>query len=92
MENIDINKAILKNIDIYIDIDKRILQNIDIDKAILKNIDIDINKEILENIDIDKILNQFRIWHIEQGYCGVTVGTENSFTLALCFLVVEHLC
>ena len=74
----------MENIDIDIDIDKEILENIDIV--------INIDKEILENIDIDKILNQFRIWHIEQGYCGVTVGTENSFTLALCFLVVEHLC
>ena len=57
--NIDIDKAILKYIDIDIDIKKGILQNIDIDidieKAILKNIDtkIDIDKEILENIDID---------------------------------------
>ena len=50
MQSIDINKAILKNIDIDIDIDKEILQNI--------NIDIDIDKEILENIDIDKISNQ----------------------------------
>ena len=56
-KKIDIDKAILKNIDIDIDIDKGILQNIDIDidKAILKNIDID--QEILENIDVDKILN-----------------------------------
>ena len=40
----DIDKAILKNIDI------------DIDKDILENIDIDIDKEILE--DIDEISNQ----------------------------------
>ena len=53
---IDIDKAILKNIDINIDIDKGIWQNIDIDKAIMKNIDI--VWEILENIDIDKILNR----------------------------------
>ena len=39
-ENIDIDKAILKNIDI----------NIDIKKAILKNIDADIDKAILKNI------------------------------------------
>ena len=37
-ENIDIDKAILKNID----------------KAILKNIDIDIDRTFLRNIDIDK--------------------------------------
>ena len=42
---IDIDKAILENIDIDIDID--------IDRAVLENIDIDIDKEILENIDID---------------------------------------
>ena len=41
-------------------IDKAILKNIDIDKIILENIDInidegiDINKAILKNIDIDK--------------------------------------
>ena len=46
MENIDIDKEILENIDI------------DIDKEILENIDIDIDKEISENIDIDKILNR----------------------------------
>ena len=59
-ENIDIDKANLKNIDIDIDIDKEVLENIDIDididKEILENIDID--KEILENIDIDKISNR----------------------------------
>ena len=43
MENIDIDKDNLKNIDI------------DIDMAILENIDIDIDKGILQNIDIDKI-------------------------------------
>ena len=32
LENIDIDKEILKNIDIDIDIDKGILQNIDIDE------------------------------------------------------------
>ena len=74
LENIDIDKAILKNIDIDIDkeilvnidididIDKEVLENIDIDidKDILENIniDIDIDKEILENIDIDKISNR----------------------------------
>ena len=50
LENIYIDKAILKNIDINIDIDKENLVNIDID--------IDIDKEILENIDIDKISNR----------------------------------
>ena len=35
-ENIDIDKALLKKIDIDIDIDKAILKNIDIDKAIPK--------------------------------------------------------
>ena len=44
-ENIDIDKANLKNIDIDIDIDKEVVENIDID--------IDIDKEILENIDIE---------------------------------------
>ena len=44
--------VIFENIDI--DIDKAILKNIDIDfKAILKNININIDKEILENLDID---------------------------------------
>ena len=45
--------VIFENIDIYIDIDKAILENIDIDidKAILKNIDID--RKSLRNIDID---------------------------------------
>ena len=54
--------ANLRNIDIYIDIDKEILENIDIDidLEILKNIDIDIDKEILQNIDIDKISNRFK--------------------------------
>ena len=47
MENIDIDKDNLKNIDIDIDIDMAILENI--------NIDIDIDKGILQNIDIDKI-------------------------------------
>ena len=61
-ENIDIDKAILKNIDIDIDIDKVILENIDIDidMVILENIDIDIDKAILQNIDIDKISNRFK--------------------------------
>ena len=47
--------VIFENIDIYIDIDKAILENIDIDidKAILKNIDIDIDRKSLRNIDID---------------------------------------
>ena len=45
MENIDIDKDNLKNIDI----------DIDIDMAILENIAIDIDKGILQNIDIDKI-------------------------------------
>ena len=49
-ENIDIDKAIQKNIDI--DIDMVILENIDID--------IDIDKAILQNIDIDKISNRFK--------------------------------
>ena len=42
-ENIDINidKAILKNIDTDINIDKVILKNIDIDKESLRKIDID---------------------------------------------------
>ena len=61
--DIDIDKAILKNI--VINIDKGILENINIDKAILENININIDKailenidkEILENIDIDKITN-----------------------------------
>ena len=47
MENIDIDKDNLKNIDIDIDIDMAILENIDID--------INIDKGILQNIDIDKI-------------------------------------
>ena len=45
-ENIDIDKAILKNIDINIDM--VILENIDIDKA------------ICQNIDIDRISNRFK--------------------------------
>ena len=43
LENIDINKAILENINI----------GIDIDKDIFENIDIDIDKDILENVDIN---------------------------------------
>ena len=43
-ENIDIDKAIRKNIDI----------DSDIDKAILKNMDIDIDRKSLRNIDINK--------------------------------------
>ena len=68
LKNIDIDKAILKNIDI--DIDKEILENIDIDidKEILENID----KEILENIDIDKISNRLEF------------GISNSPTLVPC--------
>ena len=56
--DIDIDKENLVNIDIDIDIDKEVFENIDIDKEILENIDIDIDKEILENIDIDKISNR----------------------------------
>ena len=43
LENIDIDKAILKNI--LIDINKAILENIniDIDRAVLEYVDIDIN-------------------------------------------------
>ena len=41
-----------------IDIDKDNLNNIDIDMAILENIAIDIDKGILQNIDIDKISYQ----------------------------------
>ena len=55
--DIDIDKTILKDIDIAIDIDKDNLGNIDIDieKDFLENIDIDIDidKDYLENIDID---------------------------------------
>ena len=77
LENIDIDKAILKisisisirlileNIDININIDRAVLENIDIDKEILENIDIDIDKEISENIE------SIRIWHNEQGYLVV---------------------
>ena len=50
MENIDIDKDNLKNIDIDIDIFMAILENIDID--------IDINEGILQDIDIDKISYQ----------------------------------
>ena len=53
-KNIDIDKAILEDIDINIekaihkniDIDKNILENIYIDKGILENINIDIDKDI----------------------------------------------
>ena len=50
MKNIDIDKAILENIDIAIDIDKDNYENIDIDidKDYLENIDIDIDKGILK--------------------------------------------
>ena len=51
LENIDIDKYILENTDIVIDIDKEILEYIDID----------IDKEILENIDIDKISNRLEV-------------------------------
>ena len=63
--DINIDKAILENIDIDIDIDRAVQENIDIDidKEILENIDID--KEISENINID--IESIRIWHIEQG-------------------------
>ena len=44
LENIDIDKTILENIDI--DIDRAVLENIDIDKEILENIDIDIDIRI----------------------------------------------
>ena len=61
--SIDIDKAILNNINKVIlkniDIDKEILENIDIDKnidkAILKNIDIDIDKMFLRNIDKENL-------------------------------------
>ena len=45
-----IDKDILENIDIDINIDKEILENIDIDKDILENIDIiiDIDKGVIE--------------------------------------------
>ena len=46
MKNIDI-----ENVDI--DIDKAILENINIDKDNLENIDIDSDKDMLENIDIN---------------------------------------
>jgi hypothetical protein len=48
LKNIDIDKAILENIDIAIDIDKDNYENIDIDKDYLENIDIDIDKGILK--------------------------------------------
>ena len=41
----------LKNIDI--NIDKKVLKNIDIDNELSKNIAIVIDKEVLKNIDID---------------------------------------
>ena len=44
--------VIFENIDI--NIDKAIVKNIDIDKVILENIDIDIDRKSLRNIDIDK--------------------------------------
>ena len=49
-ENIDIDKGILENINIEINIDKAILKNIDIDRKSLRNIDIDIdiNKGIIK--------------------------------------------
>ena len=40
ISNIDIDRAILENIDIYINIDGDSLENIDINKGILQNIDI----------------------------------------------------
>ena len=46
--NIDINKAILENINIKIAIDKAILKNIDIDRKSSRNIDIDIDKGIIK--------------------------------------------
>ena len=77
LENIDIDRAILENIDI--DIDKEILENIDINKEILENIDIDIHKEILENIDIDKISNrlEFGITNRATLFMNIIVLSEN---------------
>ena len=62
-ENINIDKGILENIDIEIDIDKTFLKkiDIDIDKAILENIDIDIDRAVLEYIDIDKEFRKISI-------------------------------
>merc|ERR1712082_178670 len=65
VENIDIDRAILKNIDIDIDIDMVILENIDID--------IDIDKAILQNIDIDKISNRFKFGISNRASCPTPV-------------------
>ena len=76
---IDIDKAILKHIDINIVIDKGILQNIDIDinKTILKNIDTDTNKEIWENIDIDRISNRLQ-FGISNRVCASYSGKHSA--------------
>ena len=73
LENINIDKAILKNID------RAVLENInidiDIDKEILENIDID--KEISENINIDKISNrlEFGISNRATSTCAVCTSS-----------------
>ena len=42
--------------DIDINIDKKVLKNIDIDNELSKNIAIVIDKEVLKNIDIDTVI------------------------------------
>ena len=77
-ENIDIDKANLKNIDI------------DIDKEVLENIDIDIDKEILENIDFDKITNQLEFgisnWATGHGKMASFRNAQNSIAVSNNFL------
>ena len=64
--DIDIDKAILKNID------KDILENIEIDKEILENVDSD--NEILENMDIDKISNRLEFGILSRASNGIDVS------------------
>ena len=59
LKNNDIDKEILENINIHIDIGKEVLENIDID----------VDKEILENIDIDKISNQLEFGISNRASC-----------------------
>ena len=58
--DIDIDKAVLENIDTIIDIDEDIIENIDIDMGISENIDIDINidRDILSEKSIFSAKNR----------------------------------
>ena len=94
LENIDIDKAILENIDI--DIDKDILEKINIDKGFLENIDIDINKDILEEEEKNHQKREFfmflcRSIDTDCQYIGILWNIDEISTLLLRISMYENI-